>query len=143
MSDMRRLSFLDDDPAEGPVRTLFDLAPRDGAALRVGAVRLAPGQRVPDEGVSRHGVDEASLIVSGSLRGESGGEAFEIDEGDVTLIPAGEAHWAVAGDEGAEIFWAWFGDVAGEAGDAAPDDASDDALEGASNGGSAGAASAG
>lgn len=115
---MRRLRLSSDDPAEGPVRTLFDLAPRDGAALRVGAVRLQPGQRVPDEGASRHGVDEASLIVSGSLRGESGGEAFAIAAGDVTLIPAGEAHWAVAGEDGAEIFWAWFGDVAGEAADA-------------------------
>lgn len=124
---MRRLRLLSDDPAEGPVRTLFDLAPRDGAALRVGAVRLAPGQRVPDEGTSRHGVEEASLIVSGSLRGQSGGEAFAIEAGDVTLIPSGEAHWAVAGDEGAEIFWAWFGDVAGEGGDGAPDDTSADA----------------
>lgn len=115
---MRRLRLSSDDPTEGPVRTLFDLAPRDGAALRVGAVRLQPGQRVPDEGTSRHGVDEAALIVSGSLRGESGGEAFAIAAGDVTLIPAGEAHWAVAGDDGAEIFWAWFGDVAGEAADA-------------------------
>lgn len=121
MAGMRRLRFLSDDPSQGPVRTLFDLAPRDGAALRVGAVRLRPGQRVPDEGTSRHGLDEASLIVSGSLRGESGGEVFEIAAGDVTLIPADEAHWAVAGDDGAEIFWVWFGDVDGEAGDDASD----------------------
>ena len=114
MSGMRRLPFLDDDPAEGPVRTLFDLAPRDAAALRAGSVRLAPGQRVPAEGTSQHGVDEVSLIVSGSLRGRSGDEAFTIGAGDVTLIPAGEAHWAVAGEDGAEIFWVWFGDVAGE-----------------------------
>lgn len=117
MVRMRRLKLSSEESAEGPVRTLFDLAPRDGAALRVGAVRLQPGQRVPDEGTSRHGVDEASLIVSGSLSGQSGGEAFTIAAGDVTLIPAGEAHWAVAGHEGAEIFWAWFGDVAGEAGE--------------------------
>lgn len=97
-----------------PVRTLLDLAPRDGAALRAGHVRLAPGQRVPAEGDSRHAVEEISLIVAGSLTGTTGGEAFAIETGDVTWIPAGEAHWAVAGPDGAEIFWVWFGDIAAE-----------------------------
>lgn len=98
----------DDDQA---VRTLLDLAPRDGAALRAGSVRLAPGQRVPEEGDSAHAADELSLVTAGSLQGVSGGEAFDIAAGDVTLIPHGERHWAVAGPEGAEIFWVWFGEV--------------------------------
>jgi quercetin dioxygenase-like cupin family protein len=114
MVRMRRLPFRSD--ADDPVQTLLDLPPRPGSALRAGSVRLAPGQRVPAEGLSRHGVDEVSLITAGSLRGESGGEAFEIGAGEVSWIPAGEAHWAVAGAEGAEIFWVWFGDVEAEAG---------------------------
>lgn len=99
-------------PALG-VRTLLDLAPQDRAALRAGSVTLAPGQRVPAEGWSAHAADELSLIVSGSLTGVSGEVPFAVGAGDVTLIPAGEAHWAVAGPDGAEIFWVWFGAVDG------------------------------
>jgi quercetin dioxygenase-like cupin family protein len=114
MARMRRLPFRTD--AGDAVQTLLDLPARAGAALRTGSVRLDPGQRVPAEGLSRHGVDEVSLITAGSLRGESGGQAFALGAGDVSWIPAGEAHWAVAGPEGAEIFWVWFGDVAAEGG---------------------------
>src|SRR6056297_1208518 len=111
---MRRFRSDDGSHGDAPVRVLLDLHPRDGAALRAGTVRLSPGQRVPDEGLSRHAVDELALIVAGSLQAESGGEAADLDAGDVTLIPAGEAHWARAGENGAEIFWVWFGDVAAE-----------------------------
>ena len=111
MAVMRRLPLFPAPADDAAVRTLLDLPARDGAALRAGSVQLAPGQRVPGEGLSRHGVAELSLIVAGSLRGESGGEPFEVAAGDVTLIPEGEPHWAVAGPDGAEIFWTWFGDV--------------------------------
>lgn len=97
------------------VHTLLELASREAAGLRVGSVRLAPGQRVPAEGESVHGVAELSLIVTGTLHGESGGTPFAIGAGEVTLIPQGEPHWAVAGPDGADILWVWFGDVAGEA----------------------------
>lgn len=103
-------------PADAPalgVRSLLDLAARDGAALRAGSVTLAPGQRVPAEGWSAHTAEELSLITAGSLSGVAGDDAFEVAAGEVTLIPAGEAHWAVAGPEGAEVFWVWFGDVEG------------------------------
>lgn len=103
------------DPADAsPVRTLLDLPEHERAALRVGHVRLKAGQRVPAEGTSRHALDEVSLIVAGSLTAESGGESFAVETGEVTWIPAGEEHVAVAGPGGAEIFWVWFGDVARE-----------------------------
>ncbi|MEX2500804.1 MAG: cupin domain-containing protein [Trueperaceae bacterium] len=108
---MDRWPLLEGDEADTGVRTLLELAPRGGAALRAGSVRLAPGQRVPGEGTSAHAAEELSLITHGSLRGESGGAPFTVAAGEVTLIPAGEAHWAVAGEEGAEIFWVWFGDL--------------------------------
>jgi quercetin dioxygenase-like cupin family protein len=111
---MQRFMRDDGSHEDAPVRVLLDLLPRDGAALRAGTVRLSPGQRVPGEGLSRHAVDELALIVAGSLRAESGGEAADLGAGEVTLIPAGEPHWARAGDHGAEIFWVWFGDVAAE-----------------------------
>jgi quercetin dioxygenase-like cupin family protein len=110
---MHRVSLV---PADAPalgVRTLLDLASRDGAALRAGSVTLAPGQRVPADGWSTHTAEELSLVTAGSLSGVAGDDAFEVVAGEVTLIPAGEEHWAVAGPAGAEVFWVWFGDVEG------------------------------
>lgn len=102
-----------DDPTSLGVATLLDLGGGTGPALRVGSVRLAPGQRVPADGVSVHAADEVSYIVAGTLRGVCGGEAFSTVAGEVSLIPAGEEHWAVAGPDGAEIFWCWYGAVDG------------------------------
>lgn len=108
MQPMKKLPLFP--PAlEKPVHDLLDLAPQPNAILRAGSVRLQPNQRVPDDGLSSHAADELSLIVNGSLSGVSGGEPFEVGARDVTLIPAGEQHWAVAGEAGAEIFWIWFG----------------------------------
>lgn len=115
MSSMKKLPLFPPTQAD-PVQTLLQLGSRPQAALRVGSVRLAPNQRVPLEGMSAHEADELSLIVSGSLSGVSGGESFDVKRGDVTLIPAGEEHWAIAGHEGAEIFWCWFGRLATSAG---------------------------
>jgi quercetin dioxygenase-like cupin family protein len=108
-----RLLPLFDDPTGLGVRTLLDLGERSGPAFRAGSVRLAPGQRVPAEGTSVHAADEVSFIVAGSLSGVCGGLGFETVAGEVSLIPAGEEHWAVAGPDGAEIFWCWYGDVEG------------------------------
>lgn len=82
-------------------------------AFRAGSVRLAPGQRVPAEGTSVHAADEVSYIVAGSLTGVCGGEPFATVAGEVSVIAAGEEHWAVAGPDGAEIFWCWYGNVDG------------------------------
>lgn len=109
---MRRLPLFSD-PTDVGVSTLLDLGNGVGAAFRAGSVRLAPGQRVPAEGWSVHAADEVSYIVSGSLTGMCGGDEFATVAGEVSVIPAGEEHWAVAGPEGAEIFWCWYGDVDG------------------------------
>lgn len=111
-SGMRLFPLFSDAGSVG-VQTLLDLAPTRGAALRVGSVRLAPGQRVPGEGVSVHSADEVSYIVTGSLTGVCSGAEFETVAGEVSLIPAGEEHWAEAGPDGAEIFWCWYGEVTG------------------------------
>lgn len=95
---------------EGPLRTLLE-ARAGGAALRVGTVTLQPGERVPAAGVSAHDVLEVSLLLRGSLTGECGGEAFCLRAGELSRIPAGEAHWAVSGEAGAEVLWMWFGDA--------------------------------
>ena len=108
-----RLLPLFTDAATVGVSTLIDLGSRTGPAFRAGSVRLEPGQRVPAEGVSVHAADEVSYIVAGSLTGVCGGAEFATVAGEVSLIPAGEEHWAVAGPDGAEIFWCWYGDVDG------------------------------
>jgi len=108
-----RLFQLFSDKNDVGVTTLLDLGRMPGPAFRAGSVRLAPGQRVPAEGVSVHTADEVSYIVAGSLTGVCGGEEFATVAGEVSLIPAGEEHWAVAGPGGAAIFWCWYGDVDG------------------------------
>lgn len=108
-----RLFPLFSDGTDVGVSTLLDLGHRAGPAFRVGSVRLAAGQRVPAEGLSVHAADEVSYIVAGSLTGVCDGEEFATAAGEVSLIPAGEEHWAVAGPDGAEIFWCWYGDVDG------------------------------
>lgn len=59
-----------------------------------GTMFLPAGTRVPAEGESVHAQDELSFILSGRLLACSGGETYTLVAGDVTLIPAGEAHWA-------------------------------------------------
>ncbi|WP_045234409.1 cupin domain-containing protein [Deinococcus pimensis] len=60
----------------------------------VGTLFLPAGTRVPAEGQSVHAQDELSFILSGRMVASSGGETCTLGAGDVTLIPAGEAHWA-------------------------------------------------
>lgn len=60
----------------------------------VGTLFFPAGSRLPEESTSVHEQDEISFILSGVLRAESGGERYELRAGDVTLIPAGEHHWA-------------------------------------------------
>lgn len=107
---MRLMPLFPDDATIG-VAPLLELGRRPGAGCRAGSVRLAPGQRVPDRGWSVHAADEVSYIVAGSLSGVCGEEEFEIVAGEVSLIPAGEEHWAVAGPAGAKIFWCLYGEL--------------------------------
>lgn len=60
----------------------------------VGMLTFPAGTRLPAEGVSVHAQDEVSFILKGELRATSGGTSWTLKEGDVTLIPAGEEHWA-------------------------------------------------
>lgn len=86
-------------------RVLFDYTDGNTKVLKIGSVRFESGQRLPVEGTGSHLEDELSYIISGSLSGESGGQAFSIGGGDLTIIPAGEEHWAVAGPDGADLIY--------------------------------------
>ncbi|MEH7123740.1 cupin domain-containing protein [Bacillus sp. JJ1532] len=79
---------------------------RKHADIQFGKVSIAPGERVPVEGLSCHEGNEYSFIVKGSLKGESGGESFQIQAGEATFIPAGEEHWCLnTAQEPCEIVW--------------------------------------
>lgn len=88
-----------------PTLRLLDFAEGEVGAVTFGSARFEAGQRLPAEGTGSHSGDEVSYIISGSLTGESGGVPFEIGGGDLTIIPAGEEHWAVAGDAPVELIY--------------------------------------
>ena len=79
-------------PATLPVKTEFEIA--RGTAI-AGILEFAAGTRLPPTGVSTHQQDEVSFILSGSLEAVSGGESATLKSGDISFIPAGEAHWAL------------------------------------------------
>jgi len=99
-------------PSSGElVSSLVALPELPSAALRVGVARIPVGVRVPDEGYSSHRAHELSLLLRGVLQVESGGQKHLVQAGELTLIPAGEAHSALAvGKEDVELLWIWFGE---------------------------------
>lgn len=88
------------------IRTLLENR-MDKVSVKFGTVTIPPGERVPSEGLSCHKEHEYGLIVSGGIKGESGGKVFKAQATDATLIPAGEEHWAInpSKDEDCKIVW--------------------------------------
>lgn len=77
-----------------------------GENVRFGLVSIAPGERVPGQGLSNHSEDEYSYVIDGAIEGECGGHPFNISTGEASFIPAGEEHWAINnGDGDCEIVW--------------------------------------
>ena len=60
-----------------------------------GILEFAAGTRLPITGVSTHEQDEVSFIITGRLEAVSGGQAATLKTGDISFIPAGEAHWTL------------------------------------------------
>jgi quercetin dioxygenase-like cupin family protein len=92
-------------PGPEPTLKLLDFTRGQVGSVIIGSARFEAGQRLPAEGFSQHSGDEVSYIISGQLSGESGGVPFSIAGGDLTIIPADELHWAVAGDEPVELIY--------------------------------------
>ncbi len=84
---------------DGPTKQLLAFANGEVGSVVFGSARFEPGQRLPAHGTGSHTGDEVSYIISGHLTGESGGVPFEIGAGEMSIIPAGEEHWSVAGPE--------------------------------------------
>ncbi|MGW8428436.1 cupin domain-containing protein [Peribacillus simplex] len=74
--------------------------------VQFGSVVIAPGERIPPQGLSCHSGNEYSFIVKGSVEGESGGESFKASAGEATFIPSGEEHWSInKEEEPCEVVW--------------------------------------
>lgn len=78
---------------EKELTTLFKKS-TENFEFKFGTVIIEPGESVPDTGFSCHEENEYSIIIEGSIEGESGGKPFKVIEGDSTFIPIGEKHWA-------------------------------------------------
>ncbi len=88
------------------LRELFDEDISARTKFKMGTVIFPPGARVPREGYGAHEGDEYSIIISGRIKTESGGVEYELGEGQASLIPAGEEHWATnESDEDCRVVW--------------------------------------
>lgn len=77
------------------------------AEVKFGYVSVPAGERLPIEGTNAHEEQEYSYMLKGTLRGESGGDPYEISAGEASFIPAGEQHWCInEGDEPVELIFA-------------------------------------
>lgn len=91
------------------LRTLFNEEKSD-TNIKVGAVTIYPGQRVPITGVSNHEENEYSVIVKGTLITEIDGKQQRVSSGQATYIPAGEDHIAFNdGEEECELVFVFVG----------------------------------
>ena len=75
--------------------------------VSMGLIKLKPGQKIPDEGFSRHEQDEYSYVIKGNVHTilEDGSD-IAATVGDAQLIEANEGHINYNdGDEEAEVVW--------------------------------------
>ena len=75
--------------------------------FQAGTARIRQGDWVPPQGYSSHQQNEFSVILSGELEVESGGQHYRVVAGQACLIPAHEAHRARAVAD-TELYWILF-----------------------------------
>ncbi|WP_040209099.1 cupin domain-containing protein [Neobacillus jeddahensis] len=91
------------------LKTIFSQEMVNGN-LKVGAVTIPPGKRVPLSGLSKHKENEYSIIVKGSIVTETKGKTYRVSSGEATFIPAGQEHIAYNDrDVNCEIVWVLVG----------------------------------
>ncbi|MFZ7102893.1 MAG: cupin domain-containing protein [Peptococcaceae bacterium] len=77
----------------GPLHLLVSAKESGARNCQAGMAVLAPGQRLPAAGYSRHPSEEISYIVSGTVKvhTDSGWEIAE--EGDLVFMPENKPHF--------------------------------------------------
>lgn len=75
--------------------------------VSMGLIKLKPGEKIPDEGYSRHTQDEYSYVIKGDVHTIlEDGTDIPATVGDAQLIEANEGHINYNnGDEEAEVVW--------------------------------------
>ncbi len=92
---------------DGSTCYFFDTANQPNPGVQMGKVVLMPGKRSPQQGYARHEQDEYAYVIKGKAHtvSESGEDALNV-QGDVQMIPAGEAHYNYNDSgEPAEVLW--------------------------------------
>jgi quercetin dioxygenase-like cupin family protein len=106
---MKRIDIKDLPMGETPgvdLRQVFEVDISGKSKFKMGTVVFPPGARVPKEGYGSHEGDECSIVISGRIVTESGGERCAMESGQASLIPAGEEHWALnESDEDCRVVW--------------------------------------
>jgi quercetin dioxygenase-like cupin family protein len=97
---------------ELPMQVLdqLELPAEASASLKMGTAKIQKGDWVPLTGYSSHEQHEISLILKGQLEIEIAGQATKLKDGEVVMIPAGEAHRTLALED-SELIWFWFGNA--------------------------------
>lgn len=92
MSDVsvHRLEETWDESRDDPL-ALFE---SDDPNAEVGSYVIAPGERVPENGMTSHAGDEISVILSGKIDLVAEGERTTVGPESVTVIPAGVDHYS-------------------------------------------------
>lgn len=91
------------------IAELFDICGLGKQAdLQVGFAGFPLGLRHPGEGMAAHEQDEISIIIEGEFELETEAGKIMCKVGDVTYIPAGEAH-ASRSPTGGKVFYVLFG----------------------------------
>lgn len=90
-----------------PMTIFFDELNQENKKVRMGLIRLEPGEKIPAEGYSRHEQDEFSYVIKGRCHTilEDGQDILAVP-GDAQLIEANEGHINYnSSDEVAEVVW--------------------------------------
>jgi quercetin dioxygenase-like cupin family protein len=80
----------------------------------MGTAKIQKGDWVPQNGYSSHEQHEISVILKGLLEVEIDGQISKVKNGEVVMIPAGEAHRTLALED-SELIWFWFGNATSRA----------------------------
>jgi HTH-type transcriptional regulator, repressor for puuD len=77
------------------------------ASITTGQTVFQPGNGLP---LHSHNVEESVLILEGEATAEIDGEAFDLEAGDATWVPAGVPHRFLNRGEGVmRIYWVYGG----------------------------------
>ncbi|EMA47188.1 cupin domain-containing protein [Halobiforma nitratireducens] len=105
---VQQLEEVWDDSHDAPL-ALFE---SDDPQSEVGSYVIEPGERVPEDGTTKHDGDEISVLLSGELELVTEGDRRTVESESVTIIPAGTLHYSEnTGEQPARLVYAVLGEL--------------------------------